>query len=144
MTGHQVKGQRKHGNFKVCRASEAPGHRATPFLARSWFVLLFKTPAPSLSSCCSSAVHPHERERLVPSHVSVLHVPELGVRGNTQLFDPLHNEPLSQTVTAIDRLPTPKHSTETPRQTLSSCQLLKDDKNSLKTPPSYCKNLDLP
>lgn len=83
---------------------------------------------------------PHKRERLVPSPVSIHSVPGWG-QGTPSCLTPSTKESLSQTFIAIDRLPAPKYSIETPRQTLPNCQVPKDDKNSLETSSSYCKTL---
>lgn len=69
---------------KSAEPARHPATRATAFLAPSRFALLFKIPAPCPSSCCSSTVHPHGRERLVPSPVSsTMSLGGLWVRGRT-------------------------------------------------------------
>lgn len=143
--GHQVHGERKlAGLLLAAKPAEQAGHpatQATPSEIRLGLLCSLKPLLCAPPAVVAQLFTRHEREA---SSIPCVHPPGPWVGcvcGNTQLFDPLHIKALSQTITAIDRLPTPKHSAETPRQTLSNCQVLEDDKNSLETPPSYCKTL---
>lgn len=123
LAGHRVHGQRKHAGLRVAaKPAEQARHLATQATPSVLSLGLFCSLKPLLCVPPAVVAHlftPHERERLAPSPVFIHQVPE---GGSTQLFGPLHIKALSQTVTAVDRLPTPEHSTETPRQTLPTAK----------------------